>query len=584
MNYRVLMVSLFAAMPVLVCAQETKLVNCRTLEAAGNFIGPDEVLDSNNMVCQKVRAGAAAPSNPLPLKPVPGVVISNTEPANVVEAAKASEKRVAAAREAAAAKAAATPTPEAAPEESAPETVRPATAPVATPPVSVPTTEPATTTPAAVEPEKPASAPAAAPAPVSAPAAEPATSAPASVTPEKPAVAPAVPAPPPAKPRMVLPAKTPGSETANASEPAHDAIPTGSTTAEQPASVPAKASVANEQSGPVEAVAAPEPAKTEEPAEPEVSAASTPAPTETVPEAARAPEGSAAPGVEQTNGFYDANKGTNVVTAAPSPEGGTAGFGSAQPAEAAPTATPDARNTAATAMAPPDDPNEERERVVQLGAFAKPREEAPDPEAAEHKTTFLPGDAEGFQEGQRADCTKNITLGSLKGEKLVLGTPGWAAKWIEKNQKRMPQVCFSDTPMQGARNYLIVFYTPPGATGGAASAEVSLTALKDTPASGMGTFTTSYGSTWHYSYDRTVGVTVLTHDEGDEPHSQPGQVLYATAYTEEGVPVTQHWPEKAKKQVKLGSKKPKQIREAREVMEQISIDLLEQMVADIAGL
>ena len=560
MKYRLLMVSLFVFLPVLACAQETKLVNCRTLEAAGNFIGPDEVLDGNNMVCQKVKAGAAAPSNPQPLKPVPGVVISNTEPASVVEAAKESEKRVAAAREAAAAKGAAAPEP------------------AATTPVQG--SEPETPAPASVTPEKPAIAPVVSPPPASVPAAEPATTAPAPEKPETPAIVPVVPAPPAAKPKMVLPAKTPGSETARAPEPVQEEAPA--------ASAPAPASASSESATTVQTAAAPDPAGTVKPAEPEVSAAPTPATAEAVPAAAPAPQEAATPAVEKANGFYDANNGTNVVTAAPSAESANTGFGGAQPAnqpaESAPAAEPDARNTAAAAMAPPDDPNEERERVVQLGAFAKPREEAPDPEAEEHKTTFLPGDAEGFQEGQRPGCTKNITLGSLKGEKLVLGTPEWATKWIEKNQKHMPQVCFSDTPMRGGKNYLIVFYTPQGATTGAGPANTLLTSVKDTPASGMGTFTTSYGSTWHYSYDRTVGVTVLTRDEADEPHSQPGQVLYATAYSEEGVPVTQHWPEKAKKQVKLGSKKAKQIREAREVMEQVSSDLLEQMVSDIAGL
>jgi hypothetical protein len=172
----------------------------------------------------------------------------------------------------------------------------------------------------------------------------------------------------------------------------------------------------------------------------------------------------------------------------------------------------------------------------------------------------------------------------LKGEKLVLGTPGWAEKWIEKNQKRMPQICFSETPMTGARNYLIVFYTSPGASNAAEATNTSLTAGQVPPASGVGTFTLSYGSTWHYSYDRTVGVTVLTHDDADEPHGQPGQELYATAYTEEGVPVAQHWPEKGKKQVKVDPKSPKKVRAAKEVQEQESGLLLSHLVEDIGKL
>src|SRR3974377_637802 len=102
---KMLLFSLFATVPALACAQEAKLVNCRSLEAAGNFVGPDEVV-VDELVCQKVKSGAAR-AKPQPPKPLPGAVISDEEPASVVDAAKASTKRVAAAVEANAEKAAA---------------------------------------------------------------------------------------------------------------------------------------------------------------------------------------------------------------------------------------------------------------------------------------------------------------------------------------------------------------------------------------------------------------------------------------------------------------------------------------------
>jgi hypothetical protein len=291
---------------------------------------------------------------------------------------------------------------------------------------------------------------------------------------------------------------------------------------------------------------------------------------------------------ERGNGFYDANAGNTVVTVAPSAESaktdGKVAEPATLPAEAARVTGSDTPAATQATMPPPYDPNEERERVVRLGEFERPREEAPDPRAQAQAHSVPALQEDGFQDGQRPDCTKNITLGSLQGEKLVLGTPGWAAKWIEKNQKRMPRVCFSDMPMQGARNYLIVFYTSPATSPGAELASTSFTALHGTPASGVGTFTTSYGSTWHYFYDRTVGVTVNTRNDADEPHNQAGQVLYATAYTEEGVPVAQQWPEQLKKPVKTDSTNPKKAREARSAREQVSSDLLSQLAESIAKL
>ena len=95
---RMLLLSLFATVPALVCAQEAKLINCRSLDAAGNFVGPDEIV-VDDLVCQKVKSGAtaAAAPKPEPPKPLPGAVISDEEPPSVVDAAKASAKRVAAA-------------------------------------------------------------------------------------------------------------------------------------------------------------------------------------------------------------------------------------------------------------------------------------------------------------------------------------------------------------------------------------------------------------------------------------------------------------------------------------------------------
>ena len=61
MNRRVFFLGLLAAMPGLLSAQETKLVNCRTLEAAGNFIGSDEVLVGDK-VCRKLKPGETEPA------------------------------------------------------------------------------------------------------------------------------------------------------------------------------------------------------------------------------------------------------------------------------------------------------------------------------------------------------------------------------------------------------------------------------------------------------------------------------------------------------------------------------------------
>ena len=134
--------------------------------------------------------------------------------------------------------------------------------------------------------------------------------------------------------------------------------------------------------------------------------------------------------------------------------------------------------------------------------------------------------------------------------------------------------------MKTALNYLIVFSATAGAVGNKGTANTVLHTDKSSAAR-VGAFTTSFGSTWHYSYDRNVGTTVLTQDEADEPHGQPGQVLYATVYTEDGVPVSQRWPGQVERERKLGEKNPKKLKAETEALERVSSDLLSQLVEDI---
>ena len=599
MSRRLLFLPLCAALPALLYAQEPKLINCRTLESAGNFVGPDEVI-VNDMVCQKAKPGANTSAPPAEPKAVPGVVISDPDGASVVDAAKAASRRVAAAKDAIKEKQNSEQVNPAPPSESP---AVPAPTPRETPAEPLPDAEPAKapeTTSAAKQPMSlPAKPPrpevaGSAPQPAPTPGAEPFSASTSATLP----VAAAEPAPPsvPAgsaaastQPRAATPEPAqiaPLPEPATA--PAESAV-AGSAAPAQPTAVPASETPAT--SAPESVLKSPTPAPEPTAAQPAVPAENNPP----APAVAETPKSAApAPAVEPPRatdvpaggtGFYDANAGTNVVTN-PRPDDAAATKVPAEPrkpTEAEVAAKAAAEEAEASLRAP--DPNLPRERVVETGAFVEPKEVGPDPATLARQTNFQPGDNEGFEEGHRADCTKNVTIGGLKGEKLVLGTPDWAARWIEKNQKRMLRICFSDTPMATAKNYLIVFYTAPTPANGAALADLSATP-QGTPAGGVGAFTLGYGSTWHYAQERNVGVTVLTRDVADEPQAEMAKVWYATAYTEEGVPVSEHWPDKTNKPIQLDQKdtKSKKAKEARAEIERITDELLDQMVGDIAKL
>jgi hypothetical protein len=235
------------------------------------------------------------------------------------------------------------------------------------------------------------------------------------------------------------------------------------------------------------------------------------------------------------------------------------------------------------------DSTSERPQEVRLGVFEKPKESD-----AETKTQ-MPVDPFGAPPEDlaihepRPGCTRIVSLGSMERDRLVLATPDWAMKWLEKNQKRFPGVCFADSPLVGIPNYLIVFFTvaPPSSQAGlAANALVSASAPSE---SSGGTYTTSYGSTWHYTYDNAATTTVTTALTENVPHNQPAQTLYATAYTEQGIPISQHWPGPAKgrEPAKGHEKETKDSRGRKHDVVPAAVlimsDLLGEIMADLAA-
>jgi len=192
-----------------------------------------------------------------------------------------------------------------------------------------------------------------------------------------------------------------------------------------------------------------------------------------------------------------------------------------------------------------------------------------------------------FDEGQVSTCIKNVSLGSIDKERLFLAIPEWALKWQEKNQKRFPGICFSDSLMPGARNYLVVFYymaTPQVA--GAPLAKISAL-VEPTPAKGVGSFTTNYGSTWHYTYEGTVTTTITSVSAEKAPHNQPATLLYVTAYSQQGIPIARHWPASPvsiAKPIEKPAAKPGKSHDAPPPEFRGLEELLNQTLADIAKL
>ena len=251
-------------------------------------------------------------------------------------------------------------------------------------------------------------------------------------------------------------------------------------------------------------------------------------------------------------------------------------------AGAPPSQLPEASPLAVSAVE--DVRTSELQKSISLGVFVAPETSSPELNRPPDVVSYGLALEDGFNDGQRAGCTKNVSLGSVDKERLFLAIPEWAANWYEKNQKRFPGMCFSDSPMLGAQNYLVVFYTSAPAVSGIDTVREISAAADMSPRSGVGTFTTNYGSTWHYTFDRTATTTVTTVLTDKVPHSLQSNVLYATAYSERGIPISQHWPTAAAKNGKETSVKHGKNRVAALPEIRIMSDLLTQMAEDIAKL
>jgi hypothetical protein len=232
---------------------------------------------------------------------------------------------------------------------------------------------------------------------------------------------------------------------------------------------------------------------------------------------------------------------------------------------------------------PETDSTSERPQEIKLGVF-----EAPKDSAAETKPQ-MPVDPFGAPPEDLAThepqpgCARIVSLGTMERDRLVLTIPDWAMKWLEKNQKRFPGVCFADSPLAGVPNYLIVFFTTaPPASQVAVAAKALVSPSRSTGSSG-GTFTTSFGSTWHYTYDNAVTTTVTTAWTEKIPQRQPVQTLYATAYTEQGIPISQHWPGQSKVHEKQTNDKNGRKQDAISPATRLMSDLLGEMMVDLAA-
>jgi PEGA domain len=113
---------------------------------------------------------------------------------------------------------------------------------------------------------------------------------------------------------------------------------------------------------------------------------------------------------------------------------------------------------------------------------------------------------------------------------VYLCLPKWTEDWVKKNDKKFPGIHFSQTPVPGTDNYLIVFSTSTDVLSGFQPVVRWNTTTSVSDVSGRGAAADIYGSTWTYTYQGTATTTTMTTTQEDVPYTVETTTIYASAY------------------------------------------------------
>jgi hypothetical protein len=138
-------------------------------------------------------------------------------------------------------------------------------------------------------------------------------------------------------------------------------------------------------------------------------------------------------------------------------------------------------------------------------------------------------------------CTKNITFAVAEAGQIVPRAPKFTQKWISKNQRKYPDLCFSEIPTAGSKNYLLVFSTSQRAFNGIYPTVRSNTSINSSPVSGNGTITNNSGAVWFYTYSGIETTTTTTETQVNLPYTDTSNSLYIFAYRWNGTIASDRW-------------------------------------------
>ncbi len=112
---------------------------------------------------------------------------------------------------------------------------------------------------------------------------------------------------------------------------------------------------------------------------------------------------------------------------------------------------------------------------------------------------------------------------------VYLGAPQWADDWVKKNAMKFPTILFSQTPMSGEENYLVVLSTSTTVLSGFQPVTEMNTTTSTADISGRGTANDNYGSRWSYTFQGTATTSTTTMTTQNIPYTLETRTLWPAA-------------------------------------------------------
>jgi hypothetical protein len=136
-------------------------------------------------------------------------------------------------------------------------------------------------------------------------------------------------------------------------------------------------------------------------------------------------------------------------------------------------------------------------------------------------------------------ATSRVSFACADEFGVHLCVPGWVSKWVNENQKKFPDLSFSQVPIPNGRNYLVVFSSSEKVFSGFDAAVTHSSSTNMVPVTGTGTVVDN-GYAWTFTFNGMARVTTTTTTDESVPYTIETKTSFVRVYDGRGSLISEH--------------------------------------------